>query len=163
MQKRQKFTQWWIWVLLLGVNAMIGFGVFKQIIQGHPFGDRPASNNQMIAIFIVIILVTILFFSIKLETVIKEDGIYVRFFPLQIAYRKYTWERINKSFLRKYNPIGEFGGWGFRYGNRNGKALNISGNRGLQLIFTDNSRLLIGTNKAEELETALIEIGQLKQ
>jgi uncharacterized membrane protein YobD (UPF0266 family) len=41
-----------------------------------------------------------------------------------------------------------------------GKAINISGNRGLQLEFKDGKRLLIGTNKREDLKKALKEVGQ---
>jgi len=42
-----------------------------------------------------------------------------------------------------------------------GRALNISGSQGLQLEFTDHKKLLIGTNKPEELEKVLHEIGRL--
>jgi hypothetical protein len=42
-------------------------------------------------------------------------------------------------------------------------AYNISGDKGLQLEFTDNKKLLIGTNKPEELNEVLSKIGQLKQ
>jgi hypothetical protein len=57
--------------------------------------------------------------------------------------------------VRKYSPIKEYGGWGFRYGFKNGKAYNISGNMGLQLILKNGDRILIGTQKPEELETYL--------
>lgn len=42
-------------------------------------------------------------------------------------------------------------------------AYNTSGNMGLQLEFTDNKKILVGTNKANELSEALKKIGQLKQ
>ena len=58
----------------------------------------------------------------------------------------------------------EYGGWGLRLGLfGNGKAFNVSGDKGLQLEFTDNKKLLIGTNRPEELTETLIKIGQLKQ
>lgn len=161
--ERQKFKQWWLWLLLLGINGMFLFGIFKKTIGSKVSADNAILNNPLIIGFVVILLVTILFLVIKLETIVKEDGIYVRFFPFQIAYRKYVWEKIDKAFVREYSPIGEYGGWGFRYGTGNGKALNISGNKGLQLIFTNNTRLLIGTNKMEDLEYTLNQISQIKQ
>ena len=36
-----------------------------------------------------------------------------------------------------------------------GGALNISGDMGIQLVFKDNSSLLIGTQKPEEAQKAL--------
>ena len=43
------------------------------------------------------------------------------------------------------------------------KAWNISGDKGLQLEFTNQKRLLIGTKQPEALAGALEKIGQLKQ
>ena len=114
--------------------------------------------------FGIVFLLTLLFYFFKLETIIKTDGIYVRFFPIHIAYKKYEWNTINKSFVREYNAIGEYGGWGIRYGIfGNGNALNVSGNKGLQLVFANDKKLLIGTNKPQELTEALLKINQHKQ
>ncbi|MEO0075774.1 MAG: hypothetical protein ABIK31_06695 [candidate division WOR-3 bacterium] len=58
----------------------------------------------------------------------------------------------------------EYGGWGLRLGLfGKGTAFSVSGNKGLQLEFTDNKKLLIGTNKLDELTETLKKIGQLKQ
>jgi hypothetical protein len=67
-----------------------------------------------------------------------------------------------KCYVRKYKPLAEFGGWGLRFGV-SGKAYNISGNKGLQLELTNNKKLLIGTQKPEELSEALNKIGKLIQ
>jgi len=37
-----KFGQWW--VILLGVNGLLIFGVFKQVISGQKFGDELISE-----------------------------------------------------------------------------------------------------------------------
>jgi hypothetical protein len=159
--ERQRFRQLWIWALLLAVNGLFVFGIYHQIGQGKPFGNHPASDNKLIIGFVGILLVSILFLVCKLETIIKTDAVYVRFFPFHIAYRKYSWDKIDKAFVRTYKPIGEYGGWGLRKGFM-GNALNVSGNKGLQLIFTSNNGLLIGTNKPAELENALREAGRIK-
>jgi hypothetical protein len=58
----------------------------------------------------------------------------------------------------------EYGGWGLRLGILGkGTAFNVSGDKGLQLEFIDNKKLLIGTKKPEELTETLNKIGQLKQ
>ena len=51
---------------------------------------------------------------------------------------------------RVYRPIREYGGWGIRYG-KNGKAYNISGDRGVQLELQNSKPLLIGSQRADEL------------
>lgn len=55
-------------------------------------------------------------YSFKLQTVIKTDGIYVRFFPIHIAFRKYSWDKLSKVYVRTYSPLAEYGGWGLRLG-----------------------------------------------
>src|SRR6185437_4160602 len=112
---------------------------------------------------IVVLLITLLFSVLRLDTEIREDGVYVRFFPLRVNFRKYPWEDIEKIFVRKYRPLLEYGGWGIRFSlSGNGRALNVSGNKGIQLVLPNNAKLLIGTNKPEEAALALSNSGHLK-
>ncbi|WP_343626389.1 hypothetical protein [Flavobacterium lindanitolerans] len=162
--ERQRFKQWWLWFILLGINGLFLFGVIKQVVGGEPYGDKPMSNTGLIITTALTVFLTFLFVSFRLETIIRKDGIYVRFFPFHLKFRHYAWETLTKSYVRQYAPIAEYGGWGLRYGFMGkGKALNVSGNKGLQLEFTDNKKLLIGTNKPDELTEILKKLGQLKQ
>ena len=160
----QRFKQWWLWLIMLGVDGLIFFGLFQQVTLGKPFGDHPATNTELIVIAVFMLLITGSFYMLKLETEIRKDGIYVRFFPFHFSNRFYPLENISKSFVRQYNPILEYGGWGVRFGFAGkGKAFNVSGNQGLQLEFTDQKKLLIGTNKPEELENLLMQIRHLNK
>lgn len=162
-EERQRFKQWWIWIVLLGINIVLLVGVYKQVLNGQQFGDRPMSDEGLLFATGFFVLFTIVFFNFRLETLVKEDGIYVRFFPFHLSFRHFSWDQISKSFIRQYRPISEYGGWGLRlWLFRKGGAFNVSGNMGLQLEFPDNKKLLIGTNKPEELKEALNKLGQLK-
>lgn len=156
----QKFDQWWLWLILIGLNGLFVFGVFTQIIAGGKFGNLSATDIVLLAVTIFMFLLNILFFNFRLETRIQTDGIYVRFFPFHKSFKHYSWDVIDQSYVRKYSPVREYGGWGIRTGQK-GEAFNISGNQGLELEFKDGGRLLIGTNKPEELSAALNKIGQL--
>ncbi|PZQ82215.1 MAG: hypothetical protein DI548_12205 [Flavobacterium johnsoniae] len=144
--ERQRFKQWWLWFILLGINGLFLFGVIKQVVGGEPYGDKPMSNTGLILTTALTVFLTFLFVSFRLETIIRKDGIYVRFFPFHLKFRHYAWETLTKSYVRQYAPIAEYGG-----------------NKGLQLEFTDNKKLLIGTNKPDELTEILKKLGQLKQ
>jgi hypothetical protein len=81
-----------------------------------------------------------------------------------VTFKYYPWNEISKSYVRQYFPIREYGGWGLRLGIfGKGKAYNISGDKGLQVEFSDNKKLLIGTNKPDELAETLDKIGQYKK
>lgn len=162
--EKQKFNQWWLWVILLGINSLFLFGLLKQVIGGQQFGNKPMSDVGLVAATVLTFILTIFFINFRLETIIRRDGIYVRFFPFHLKFKHYTWDTLTKSFVRQYSPITEYGGWGLRLGLfGKGVAFNVSGNKGLQLEFTDKKKLLIGTNKPEELTETLNKIGQLKQ
>lgn len=94
----------------------------------------------------------------RLETQIRDDGIYVRFFPHQKQYIHLAWEEISKLYVRQYRPQ-EYGGWGFKY-RLYKKALNVSGDMGLQIEFTNGKKLLIGTQKPDELTELLNKMGK---
>ena len=162
--ENQKFKQWWLWLILLGLNGVFIFGMVNQLYYNKPFGDKPTNDSGLITGFVIVLLLTILFYFFKLQTLIKTDGIYVRFFPIYIAYKKYSWYTLIKSYVRKYSPIGEYGGWGIRFGfYKSGNALNISGNYGLQLEILNKTKLLIGTNKPEELKEVLIKLDKYQE
>lgn len=162
-EERQRFKQWWVWMVLLGINLLLLVGVYKQVFNGQQFGNRPMSNEALLFAAVFFILCTIIFFNFRLETQIRKDGVYVRFFPFHLSFRHFCWDQISKAFVRQYRPISEYGGWGLRFGFfGKGRAFNVSGNMGLQLELDDNKKLLIGTNKPEELKAALNKLGQLK-
>ena len=162
--ERQRFKQWWLWLILLGVNGLFLFGVFKQVVGGQQFGSKPMSDTGLIIATGLTILISLLFINFRLDTQIKKDGIYVRFFPFHINFKHYSWDSLTKSYVRQYSAITEYGGWGLRLGLfGKGTAYNVSGDKGLQLEFSTNKKLLIGTNKADEITETLNKIGQIKQ
>lgn len=160
--ERQKFKQWWLFLGLFAINGLFLFGIYKQVFSGQQFGNKPMSDTGLLVTASLTVLLTSLFLNSRLDTIIKNDGIYVRFFPFHIRYKHYSWNNLRKVYIRKYSAFREYGGWGLRFGKK-GKAFNVSGDKGLQLEFSNSKELLIGTNKADELKTTLEKIGQIKE
>lgn len=152
----QRFKQWWLWIILIGINALMLYGVYTQVLNGQQFGDKPMDNTQLLIGCGISLLITFFVLSFRLDTQVKSDGIYVRFFPLQLSFRFFPWNNLSECYVRQYNPIAEYGGWGWRLGLfGKGTAYNISGNEGLQLQFKDGKKLLIGTQKPKELQEVI--------
>ena len=40
-QEEQKFTQWWLWVILILTGIFPIFGMYKQFVLGESFGNKP--------------------------------------------------------------------------------------------------------------------------
>ena len=124
------------------------------------------SENKVvtsIALFVGSIIsggISFIFTKAKLIMQIRTDGIYVAFPPLRNSFTICYWENIDKLFIREYDPIGEYGGWGVK-GMGNNLAYNVSGNIGVQIVLSNDAKLLIGTNQAEEIARILRRLGKL--
>ena len=156
----QGFRQWWLWVLLLvtalGTVGLFGYGISVQVIQGTPWGDNPMSDGGLIVTAVATTLLTVgmaaLLLSARLITEVHSDGLHIRFFPLR--WKVIPYETIASYQARTYHPIREYGGWGIRWG-REGKAYIVGGNEGLQLLLNDGRKVLVGSQRAQELEAAV--------
>ena len=154
--EEQQFRQPWVWILLLAIAVclagMFAHGIYTQIYLGQPWGDRPMSNTALITSGAVSFIITaglaLLFYKLKLITEVNSSGIYIRYYPF--TRKTIPFEAIKSCKARTYRPIREFGGWGIRF-SRKGNAWNVSGNKGVQLEFTESKAFLIGSQHAEQL------------
>lgn len=99
--------------------------------------------------------------SIRLHTIITTSGIYVRYFPFARRYTYINWIDVKQCSIRQYSPLAEYGGWGIKMMiPENGWSYSFSGTSGLQIIFQDGTKLLIGTNSPAEVTLILREAGR---
>jgi hypothetical protein len=157
-REEQQFAAWLRWLvnISMGLVALLsGFELNEEFV-GY---NQPDTTDIIIAVVAGIgvpIAVAALFFLLKLETEVRSDGLYIRFIPFHIHYKRFAAGEIGEYYARQYKPIREYGGWGIRCGlSGRGRAYNISGNRGVQLVFKDGRKLLIGSQKAEKLQQAI--------
>jgi len=154
-EESQRFNQWWLWLIILG---SVGFAFYANIqtIQS----DESLVSWTKLSLIIPILLIPSLFYFLRLKTRIEENGIYVRFIPFHLKEIFIAWNQLESCSVRTYSPLGEYGGWGIKYGlGGAGKVYNFRGNQGLQLVFKDGSRLLIGTQKPLELQEIVDKMG----
>jgi hypothetical protein len=157
----QKFASWLRWVIAPSMAVAVVFGMFALRQESL---QPPPHTPQIVALIILGILlpiaIAVLFSLLKLETEVRTDGLYIRFFPFHVQFKKFTAEDLSEHYARTYRPILEYGGWGIRCGWRGGRAYNVSGNKGVQLVLKDGKRLLIGSQRADELAEALSTLTQ---
>lgn len=108
--------------------------------------------------FVIIILVQ----QSKLTTLINQDSITYKHAPFHGKSIEFKWLSLDKVYIRKYNAICEYGGYGIKtrfWFKFRDKAYILNGkNKGLQHEFKDGKRLLLSSNKIEELEMFLINL-----
>lgn len=163
--EKQKFSFLGIKLALIILLLFIGTGAVRQIFLDIPFGNRPMSDTGIALLTGFIGLLLLAAYLVTMKTVITEEGIMVTFFPFLLKKKTITWDTLQAAYVREYSPIREYGGWGFRMVNNDttiggSKALNVKGNQGLQLVFKNGEKLLIGTQQPQELEAFLREINR---
>ena len=146
----------WLLVVLMAISLAIFAIALWETITNPKTTNTFVSTLLSIIAMAIPIAVTILFFILKLETEVRTDGLYVRFYPMHIRFRKFTGQDLTEYYCRTYRPIREYGGWGIRCSfTGKGKAYNVSGNKGVQLVLTNGKKLLIGSQKPDDLAAAI--------
>lgn len=146
-KEEQKFTQWWLWLILIPVGILPIFGIYKQLILGDKFGDNPMSDLGLVILTIFIFSLIGLFFIMKLKTSIDKNGIQMSFFPF--VRKKVNWNEIKNIEVINYGFVG---GWGIRLWTKYGTVYNMKGNKGLAIELNNGKKFLIGTQKETELK-----------
>ena len=102
----------------------------------------------------IVVVFWVFMWFLRLETRVEKDLVRARVFPLHLSFRKFTWEEIEKHEVVTYRPLRDYGGWGIRLG-RNGWAYNMWGTRGVLLYLKKGKTQLIGSQRADELASAI--------
>ena len=145
-KEKQKFTQWWIWLILIGLGAIAVYGFIQQIVFGVEFGNKPMSNVGII-IFTLFVFGFIYFnWYMTLITEITNGGIKMRFVPF--VKKEIQWSELKSAKIVDYG----FVGYGIRLGSKYGTVYNMNGNKGLAIELNNGKKFVIGTQKEMELK-----------
>jgi hypothetical protein len=161
-KEEQRFKNPLLWVfasaLFLLVTGLFGYGMVQQIVLGHPWGNKPMPDDRLAIIgiiqFIVVAGVFVIFFVARLITEVRSDGVYICFVPFHRSFRRIPFETLKTYEACTYRPIRDAGGYGIHRG-RKGWAYNVSGNRGVQLELVGGKKILIGSQRTDELVRAI--------
>lgn len=132
-EEKQKFTQWWVWTILFLTLFVLDKNTYTVLIGG------------------VIIL---FFYLLELRIKVTEEALYYQFFPLHLKPFSIKKKDIEKIESLKYRPLGDYGGWGIRYGFK-GKCYNVKGNLGVKVFLKNGSYILFGSQKHLDFEKSL--------
>ena len=175
----QRLKIWLLLLTLVPIDLLFIFGCISQLGYGNLWGNNPMSDTVFIIITVLMLLFTINMFFIRMKTVVDREGVHIRMWlcPFYIKSNSFLWEDISKSYIitpiqnyRDYvvrmklvslkfiriSPIQQ----GVFVSSLEGRKYIISGDTGLQLILVNGKKVLIGTNKPDELSETLKKLGK---
>lgn len=154
-KEQQRFNQLWL-IMLMVVSMLVPIGIIVGTYIKDPNSFTPM---EFVGIMALMIFASVFIFMFKLTTRIDENGIYYQFFPFHLKFKHIKWNEIDKAYIRNYDALTEYGGWGIKGGKfwkkDKGTAVNVSGDIGIQLELKSGKKLLIGTQLKNESEMVL--------
>lgn len=159
IKEKQRFTQWWIWVLLVLVAVLLAVSKYYTYHLKEPFGNLLPTDTLMETHDLFIFGVILLFATARLVTEADANEIRIRFLPIIFWWKRYRWADMESAEVVKYNAVDEFWGWGIRH-NFETWCYNVKGDHGIRIRMKDGEQLLIGTQKAEAFQNLLKELGR---
>ncbi len=159
----QRFDQLWIWILMSSIAVItignLGFGMYREFVLGKPFSHGEfLSNATWLMIWILGVGATIgpllLLWYARLVTHVGPRRLTVRFVPFHWRPKNIDLSDVVSVESVTYSALREYGGYGVRLA-RHGRAYNVSGNRGVRITFCSGRHLLIGSQRPDELATAI--------
>lgn len=131
---------WWLFV--------------EQIIRGKPLGQNPAPDWLVWLIWLLVgIGLPLLFGRVSLVLDVTADQVRIRYRPF--SRRVIPLDDIARVQARTYNAVKEYGGWGIKGWSKEKMAYNVSGNRGVELTLKDGRRVMLGSQRADELAAVI--------
>jgi hypothetical protein len=153
-REEQRFG-WWVYALMVLMVAM-AWAIFegRGLVRPGLFGHR--AQQLFLAVSAGMALPVVFMLGIlRMTTVVTpiDVRVWFGFFP---TYRRTIFiANISSAEVVQYRPIADCGGWGIRVGRDGERVLNARGNRGVRLHLVDGSKILIGSQRPEELALAV--------
>jgi hypothetical protein len=135
--------------------AAVGWWTFIQrIVLARPVGDDPLPDWGAWLLWLFIGLgLPLLFFRLRLVLDVTSDQVVIHYRPL--SRRAIPLIEVEQVTVRTYNAIKEYGGWGVKGWSQKNVAYNVSGNRGVELTLQDGRRVMLGSQRPDELAQAI--------
>ena len=144
-QETQAFTTW-----VYGLLALIMIPAIAALVAS---AAKAPSLRWLVPTDIAALV--LVFNLLCLRTEVTETQLILTFGALFPLYkRRILLGDIASAVSDTYEPIPEYGGWGIRGFGKN-SALNARGNHGVRLTLCDGRRVLIGSQRADDLAAAL--------
>ena len=147
-REKQFIDRWWLIMLILAIILIVVGTAYYATL------DSEEDTTVIVSVISLAIAAPLVFALayVRLETRIDKEGIRAQFKPFSFTKKFFSWQEIDRAFVREFSPVQEFGGWGIRGLGSNKKAYHIYGSRGIKVKTKKGEEFLIGTQRSKAAE-----------
>ena len=144
----------WVYVLLALMATTSALAFLAVGPNSAPNGGR--ASGLVVFLLVGLVLPSVLVVGVlRMTTEVTPVSCRVWFGWIPTYRHSVPLSSITSVEVVTYRPLADCGGWGIRRGRDGERVLNARGDRGVRLTLSDGSRLLIGSQRPEELARAL--------
>ena len=134
--------------VLIGLIYFVLAGILAASLLGAPPKTEQETMFIIYGIAPAFVIITFMFATMRQTTRVSGEGVQIK--SIYFINRVIPFSAIESAAAVTYRPLRDYGGWGFRISGK-GKAYNMRGDRGVQLILKDGGRVLVGSQREQEL------------
>jgi len=152
-RETQQFRQWWLWAII--IISLVPALVITSITLPRDKNLSPGTVALVIGVIALAASVNLLaLYFIRFETIISDEGIYYRWWPLMKKYVVLYWKDVAVVTVKKYPYLK----YGYHIRPGYGKVHNVDGNKGALFELTNGKRVYIGSQKLKSFQYTLEQI-----
>jgi hypothetical protein len=144
--REEQYFDWRVYALVALLEVITGLG----LVGGHVWSLEYGLGLVVGLAFVFLVVLCLLYMT----TEVSPANVGVWFGWVPVYRRIVSIGAIRSIEVVTYRPV-DYGFWGIRSGRDGEKVLTAQGNRGVRLELTDGTRLLIGSQRPEQLARAL--------
>jgi hypothetical protein len=145
--REEQYFDWKLYSVIAVLELLTGLGLL---------GGRVWSLEFVLGLVIGLAFVfLVVIFLLYMTTEVTPTDVRVWFGWVPTYRRIFSIGAVRSIEVVTYRPIADYGFWGIRSRRDGEKALTARGNRGVRIELTDGTRLLIGSQRPEQLARAL--------
>jgi hypothetical protein len=152
--REEQYFDWRVFALLGAIEAAVGLGLLWWTHRAEPAAFLAHAWTLEFALGVgagVGLPWLLTAFVLHMTTEATPDVLTVWYGWVPIYRRSVPIADIKSCVAVEFRPIADHGGWGVRAGRDGERVLTARGDRGVRLVLADGGKLLVGSQRADEL------------
>lgn len=151
----QSLRPWHTRLVLAMPPAALVFIAVRQLGFHQPWTHPPMTNGDVIFLTVLLVAVYLRLITVRLVTVVRTSDLSLGLRGLW-RMRRIPLSEIGAVAPVRFDAAKDFGGYGVRSGAR-GTGYIASGDRGVEFELTDRQKILVGSQRPEELAARIMQ------
>ncbi len=154
--REEQWFSWWVYAALGLVSALAWvFLLDRTVGWPNPWMQFHGRAFKAIVAAGIVVPPSVVVGALRMITLVTPSEVRISFGLIATYRRVIAIDSITSIEVVQYHPLRNHGGWGIRFGRDGERILNARGDRGVRIQLRDGSKLLVGSQRAEELALAI--------